>query len=151
VEIKIRPAHYKESALLTDLAMRAKARWGYPKEWLTLWTEQLTVTSEYIQRHSVLIAEHLDAVVGMCALEERGDYWQLEHVWIDPAFQRQGIGRQLVTCALDLARARPGPVRLVADPYAREFYLGLGAREVGSVPAPMDGAPERTLPVMEFL
>lgn len=39
---------------------------------------------------------------------------------------------------------------MLSDPFAEAFYLRLGARRVGSVPAPMPGAPERLLPELEF-
>lgn len=37
-----------------------------------------------------------------------------------------------------------------SDPFAEPFYLKLGARRIGAVPAPMPGAPGRVLPVLEF-
>ena len=43
-----------------------------------------------------------------------------------------------------------GLIAVVSDPNAEEFYVKLGARRVGKVNAPMPGAPERTLPLLEF-
>jgi hypothetical protein len=42
-------------------------------------------------------------------------------------------------------------VRLVADPSAAGFYARLGARHVGDRRAPMEGAADRVLPIMEFV
>ena len=36
-----------------------------------------------------------------------------------------------------------------ADPYAAGFYARMGARQKGTVPAPVEGDPGRTLPVFE--
>jgi hypothetical protein len=40
--------------------------------------------------------------------------------------------------------------RILSDPYAEPFYLKLGARRIGEVASPMEGAPSRTLPLMEW-
>jgi len=39
---------------------------------------------------------------------------------------------------------------VVTDPHAEPFYLRLGARRVGEIAAPMPGAPERKLPLLEL-
>jgi predicted N-acetyltransferase YhbS len=147
----IRRATGDDADALTDLAHRAKAHWGYPASWMREWDPQLTIIPGYLEAHDVWVAERDGAVVGMCALEDLGARWNLEHVWVEPAAHRAGIGRALVTRALDEARRRhPGVVELLADPFARGFYERLGARHAGEVPAPMPGARSRTLPKFEF-
>jgi GNAT superfamily N-acetyltransferase len=90
--------------------------------------------------------------VGFHAVERHGDHWTLEHLWVDPSCQGRGVGRLLYGHALACVREH-GPAWLVieADPYAAGFYARMGARETGSVPAPVEGAPERRLPVFEVL
>lgn len=150
-EIKVRPARREEANFLSSLAYRAKAHWGYPAAWMTNWAEDLTITPDYIETHQVAVAELQGRVTGMCAMEDHGDHWRLEHVWIEPTEQRKGIGRRLVAEALSKAKAQPGKaVRLAADPNAKAFYAALGAYEVGNQAAPMEGAADRTLPLMEF-
>lgn len=51
---------------------------------------------------------------------------------------------------LDLTKRRPGTVRVLSDPHAARFYERLGAQLVAHAPAPMPGAPDRSLPVYEF-
>ena len=147
----IRRATADDSDALTDLAHRAKAHWGYPASWMRQWDPQLTIIPGYLEAHDVWLAERGGAIVGMCALEDRGARWNLEHVWVEPAAHGGGIGRALVMAALAEARRRhPGVVELLADPYASGFYERLGARRAGDVPAPMPGARDRTLPKFEF-
>ncbi len=149
--LAIRRAFADDAPILSDLARRAKAHWGYPAEWLVLWEPQLTFGAPYLTEHRVLVAVDADDIVGMCALEDRGQCWALEHVWVDPDELGQGVGRALVEQALALARAsHPGPVLVEADPNAAGFYRRLGASQVGLVAAAMPGAPERCLPVFEF-
>ena len=115
------------------------------------WDPQLTIIPGYLEAHDVWLAERDGAIVGMCALEDRGARWNLEHVWVEPSAHGGGIGRALVMEALAEARRRhPGVVELLADPYASGFYERLGARHAGDVPAPMPGARDRTLPKFEF-
>jgi N-acetylglutamate synthase-like GNAT family acetyltransferase len=148
----IRRARPQDADALSDLAHRAKAHWKYPASWMRHWDAQLTILPGYLELHDVWVAERAGAIVGMCALEDRGTRWNLEHVWVDPAVHGQGVGRALVMGALEDARARRGGiVELLADPFASGFYERLGARHAGDVPAPMPGARQRTLPRYEFV
>lgn len=148
----IRRATADDADALSDLAHRAKAHWGYPAHWMREWDAQLTIIPGYLELHDVWVSERDGAVIGMCALEDRGDRWNLEHVWVEPAAHGHGIGRALVMHALGEARRRhPGVVELLADPFASGFYERLGARRAGDVPAPMPGARDRTLPRFEFV
>lgn len=148
----IRRATAEDADALSDLAHRAKAHWGYPAHWMREWDAQLTIIPGYLELHDVWVSEREGAVIGMCALEDRGDRWNLEHVWVEPAAHGHGVGRALVMHALGEARRRhPGVVELLADPFATGFYERLGARRAGDVPAPMPGARDRTLPRFEFV
>jgi predicted N-acetyltransferase YhbS len=151
VDIEIHAAAASDAAELTALAVRAKAHWGYPDEWLAAWRDDLALTPDYIARNLTLAARCDGRIVGTATLQRAGAAWSLEHVWIDPAFHRRGIGRRLVQRALEAAWGEGAPaVEVHADPFAEPFYRRLGARRVGAVPAPMPGAPERTLPHLEF-
>lgn len=151
IEIRIRRACADDSARLSLLARNAKASWGYPAEWLELWRTDLTLTPSYIESHFVLAAEIEDTVVGVCALDDRVEGCELEHVWVDPAEQGKGIGRALVEKALARARAvKAGKVRVLSDPFAENFYACMGARKVAEIPASMPGVPQRVLPLLEF-
>lgn len=86
-------------------------------------------------------------VLGFCATSPARPRWIVEHMWVRPGEIGRGVGRALVRDALD--RAREGGavgLEIESDPYAEGFYLRLGAKTVGAVPAPMPGAPDRTLP-----
>lgn len=152
MRFSVRRAVPDDAPQLSQLAQRAKAHWNYPPEWLAAWQPQLTIESRYLLAHRVLVAESAGRLLGMCALEDRGTCWSLEHVWVDPASMGQGVGRTLVQQALDIARAvRPGRVVAEADPHAAGFYRRMGASEVGALPASMPGAPDRSLPVFAFM
>lgn len=115
------------------------------------WSAALTLTRTYLKTHPGFIAEQDGKIVGMCMLELRLENARLEHVWIDPDYQRKGIGRAIIACALTAA-AETGAhfVVIESDPFAEQFYLKLGAHRTGFVRAPMPGAPDRILPVLEL-
>ncbi len=147
----IRSATRDDADAVTALARRAKGSWGYPASWLEHWHAELTVSAAYILAQRVFVTLAEGEIIGCCALEDHDEYWMLEHVWIEPAWQRQGIGRGLVEYALAVVSTiRPGLVRLSADPFAVPFYHQLGALTVGTTPAPMPGAPDRALTSMVF-
>ncbi|HET8772840.1 MAG TPA: GNAT family N-acetyltransferase [Thermoanaerobaculia bacterium] len=147
MRISIRRAVPSDSERATELARTAKANWGYPAEWLAAWDADLRITADDIEQHATFVAALDDEVVGVCQLQESEEHSFLEHVWVDPRAHRRGVGRALVEHARSSAR---GVIAIVADPHAEPFYLRLGARRVGEVAAPMPGAPERTLPLLEL-
>jgi ribosomal protein S18 acetylase RimI-like enzyme len=150
-QAQIRYAQLDDAESASRLAWRAKSGWGYSTEWLELWRQSLTITSEYMRAHESFVAVEGEQLVGVCILESRGGEGALERLWIEPAYQRQGIGRALVERALaSAASGGLSRVQVESDPFAEAFYTGLGARRVGLRPAPMPGAPERTLPLLEF-
>jgi ribosomal protein S18 acetylase RimI-like enzyme len=151
MEFLIRPARAEDAPRLSGLAFAAKASWGYPGEWLEQWRHDLTLTPEYLDTHRAWVAEWDGAILGVCVLALQGHHASIEHLWIAPDQQRQGIGRALVRVALEMAaQCDAQRVEVESDPFAEAFYAGLGARRIGALPAPMPGAPERSLPVLEF-
>lgn len=151
VELRMRRARPGDAERLSEIARAAKAHWGYPEAWLAAWAPVLRITPEYAERQLVYVGARDHDMVGFYALEPRGDRWSLEHFWVDPRWHGRGVGRHMFGHALDRVRAiRPGIVVIEADPYAAGFYARMGAQRRGSVPAPVDGDPDRTLPVFEI-
>jgi predicted N-acetyltransferase YhbS len=149
--ITVRNATPDDAPRVSFLARVAKAHWGYPDHWLDVWSDELTITGAYLTEHRGYVAVRGNEIVGVCVLADRREHWTLEHVWVQPELHRQGVGRTLVRHAVTVAQAlRPGRVEVTADPHAAPFYMSLGARRVGVVAAPMPGAPDRTLPVLEL-
>jgi GNAT superfamily N-acetyltransferase len=149
MSLAIRRAEPSDAGTLSAIARAAKASWGYPAAALASWEAALRISPEYLARELVVCALSEDRIAGFYALERREDRWMLEHLWVEPAFQRRGIGRRLFAHALAQVVA-PGIVTIEADPHAAAFYASMGAREVGSIPAPIDGDPDRRLPVLEI-
>ena len=144
--LTIRRAQREEAACLTEIAFAAKRHWGYPESWLEAWRTDLTITPEFIARHEVFVAIEHDQPVGFYALVTSEGITELDHLWVLPEWMGKGIGRRLLTQAIDRARAlNIATVEIVSDPNAEAFYLKAGARKIGEVPSAVEGQ-QRCLP-----
>jgi ribosomal protein S18 acetylase RimI-like enzyme len=150
--MNIRPAVEAEAQLLSGLAMRAKAHWGYADEALDNWRHELAVSAADIREKPTFVAMVEGAVAGFYSLRPARSSWELDNLWVVPELMRHGIGRALLDHALETA-ARGGATEVAvdADPNAEAFYLACGAVRRGEVPAPIRGQRERVRPQLAFL
>ena len=148
----IRPTQPADAVAASALAKDAKSKWGYPPEWLAEWASDLTITEAYLASASGFIAEEGTTAVGVCAVTFNGATASLDHLWVAPARERQGIGGLLLVHAVDAARrAGCAVLEVVSDPFAEPFYVKAGAQRAGTTPAPMPGAPDRILPRLRLM
>ncbi len=146
-QVKIIPAASEDAALLSEICVAAKSYWGYPQEWMRAWSGLLRVTPEYIQEHSVYKGLVEDKVVSWYALVGIGEVVVLDHLWVQPAYIRQGIGQALFQHALKTAADLGAKkMEIEADPNARGFYEKMGARVVRYI----DSGMEHQLPYLEM-
>jgi GNAT superfamily N-acetyltransferase len=146
--VTIRKALVDDSERLTEMSRQAKAGLGYPSDWLKAWESQLLFTPQYIRSEVVFVAEKAGKVVGVIALVELPDP-EIDHLWVDPAVQSQGIGSRLLDEAYAACNERGwNSLRVVADPFAVPFYEKKGFRVIGLQDAPVLGHP-RQLPILE--
>lgn len=126
--------------------MAAKRHWGYSDELMRMWSADLTVTVETLDRFAVYVARCDGIVAGFYALSQEGDEIELEHMWVEPHAMGAGIGALLFAHALDTSRTLGGSHLLIAsDPHAEGFYLRMGAQRVGEVASTPAG---RSLPLL---
>jgi hypothetical protein len=60
----IRPALEQEADRLCELAMSAKARWGYPEETLEGWRAELSISANDIRTKPTYVAADAGRIVG---------------------------------------------------------------------------------------
>ena len=148
----IRRAMETEAPVLSSLAMRAKAHWGYAAEMLERWRAELAVSPGHVRERPTFVAVVGAEIVGFYSLRPAQTVWEVDNLWVLPEFMHQGVGRALLSHAL--ATAANGGAREVtvdADPNAEPFYLECGATRCGVVPAPIPGQPERVRPQLTFV
>ncbi len=144
----IRRAKPEEAKVLTEIALRSKAYWGYSAELIQLWTPELEVTPEMIENGISFVAE-LDSVIKgfWCrpAVEELSD----GRLFIEPSEISKGCGKALWNAVMKEAKHRG--LRYLTwegDPNAAGFYLKMGARQIGTVESKV--VPGRMLPILRF-
>ncbi|MEM7243957.1 MAG: GNAT family N-acetyltransferase [Acidobacteriota bacterium] len=135
-EPTLRPAVPDEVGVLTEIAREAKRSRGYPEEWLALWWDELSFTTDTLKEQEVTVAEIDGRQVGVVALMLKEDDADLDDLWVLPEHHGSGVGSRLFEEAVAQARRHGvSSLRIVSDPDAEEFYLRRGAVRVGSVPS----------------
>lgn len=148
--MRIRAARMGDADVLTRIAREAKASWGYPEAWLIAWEPTLTISTEYLGAHRVLVAESDGVALGFVALEQGPSGPEMGHLWVLPEAQGRGVGRALVRrVQLEAGRLGWDSVRVESDPNARPFYERMGGIWIGDVAAPVAGV-DRHLPVLRL-
>jgi len=136
---------------LNAIALEAKAHWGYSKEQLQAWSEDLTVTAESLLVRPVRVVEEKGQPIAFAQLATDTQPWELWAMWVRPGHMGKGAGKALLAWARGLAAAAGQPdLAIDADPNASGFYQHCGARVVGAVPAPIAGSPERARPQLRL-
>ncbi|TDE97364.1 GNAT family N-acetyltransferase [Occultella glacieicola] len=149
-EVRIRAARAGEAGLLSDLALRSKAHWGYDEAFLEACRPELTYTQAQIRTGGLLVAVGPDdRPVGFYRIHGEPPDGELAALFVDPARIGTGVGGALLRHALAAAdEAGYDSLGLDADPGAEGFYAHAGATTVGSTPSA--SIPGRRLPRMTF-
>lgn len=120
---------------MSELAFDSKAYWGYSSEFMQACRQELSVTPEKLE--SVLftyrVYESNAEVLGFYALECLTEQEvELEALFVKPEHIGTGIGKALMTHAIELAKAKGFvSLKIQADPNTENFYLASGAILVG--------------------
>ncbi|ALV39085.1 GCN5 family acetyltransferase [Streptomyces sp. CdTB01] len=134
--MSIRPAREEEAALLTDLALRSKAHWGYDPEFLASCREELTLRGTDLSSRRTAVAEHDGRVVGFTTFEGEPPRGVLGMMFVDPDVIGRGIGRLLFNQVVETAKVLGfTEFTIDADPNAEPFYEAMGGVAVGRVPS----------------
>lgn len=146
--ISIQPARPEQANQLTQIALAAKAHWGYPARWMEIWKPELTFGPEYFIDNESWIAVADERPIGFYTWEERnGNAW-LENLWVLPDYNGKGVGKTLFLHAIEQSRRRGYQLlQLEADPNAIGFYEKMGMHKIGERHSKVDGKP-RLLPIM---
>jgi N-acetylglutamate synthase-like GNAT family acetyltransferase len=149
----IRFAMPEEAPMLSELALRSKAHWGYDADFLASCKEELTYHKSQLSSSAYCfkVAEvNGHNMTGFFALNFLGsDHPELEALFIDPGFIGQGWGKKLLTAAIAVAkRHKTKSIKLQGDPFAEDFYLANGAIKVGETES--HSIVGRFLPLLEI-
>lgn len=138
--------------MLSALALRSKAHWGYPRDFLEACRPELAVDASRIgsEDYRCFVAVENDSIAGFYTVESiSAGAWELDALFVEPARIGTGVGRSLVQHAVHLL-TECGATRLIiqGDPNAADFYRAAGARKVGTRES--GSIPGRYLPLFEI-
>jgi GNAT superfamily N-acetyltransferase len=145
--VLVRSARADEAELLSKLAFRSKAHWGYDKTFMAACRAELTLSASQVESRRTMVADQDGRVLGFVTVEGGPPEGELGMLFVDLDAIGQGIGRLLFEHAVAAARGL-GFARLVieSDPHAEPFYLALGAIRIGMTPS--GSIPGRGLPLL---
>ena len=143
----VRPGRPQEAAALAALAVRSKAHWGYPADFVARFAAGMGFTPDVVAANDVQVGECDGEPRGFYTLLHRGPLAVLDDLWLEPGEIGRGSGRLLFEHAAARARARGAEVlEWEAEPYAVGFYTRMGGHTVRFT----DSALGRKLPVMQL-
>ncbi len=149
---KIRAATAEDAAVLSAVAMRSKAYWGYSPAFMESCRSELTVSPEKILSGDCdyQVAIEGEIASGFYVLRMLSDIeFELEALFVEPERIGHGIGRLLIEHALrELARKDAETLLIQGDPNAASFYLAAGARHIGTRES--GSIPGRHLPLYQI-
>lgn len=118
----IRAARPDEAQLISALALRSKAHWGYPPDFIEAVRKELSYTAEQIRSEHMrfFVLETAGVVVGFHALIlQTPTSIELDALFVDPVFIGKEFGRVLIE-------------------HAKSIAASLGATQVGPMLEPSD-------------
>ncbi|NNC57139.1 MAG: GNAT family N-acetyltransferase [Woeseiaceae bacterium] len=150
--LRIREALPQEANLLSQLALRSKAHWGYSRDFLDACRSELTVDASRLgtEDYQCFVAIDGGSVLGFYTLKNTSsEKFELEALFVEPEHIGSGVGRALIRDAVERLSKR-GAKRLIiqGDPHAAEFYVAAGARQIGTRES--ESMPGRNLPLFEI-
>jgi GNAT superfamily N-acetyltransferase len=147
-DVFIRSAAAHEGERLRDIAVAAKASWGYDLERVRVWAAMGDFSAQGLTQKDVFVAMARDSLTGWAATIPRRTVLWLDDLWIDPQWMGHGIGSQLFQHAVALGRKTGARcMEWEAEPNAVGFYEKMGGRYVREGDLSVWG---RVNPVMGF-
>ncbi len=143
--VTVRDARPEDAEILSALAIRSKAYWGYGHDFMAACVDELTLSRRDIADWVVRVRDNGGVPVGYYQLRVVGGIAEIEQLFVAPGSIGEGLGRTLWTDMMAQAAQRGArEIRVTSDPHAEGFYRAMGCRPIGIEPS--GSIPGRTLP-----
>ena len=130
----LRPARRGEAGVLTELALRSKAMWGYDADFMRACLPALTVSEAQIAAGGVSVAESDGRLAGFVAISREGSDAEVDMLFVTPDAIQDGIGKALMEWAESAARSdRVERLYVLSDAIPGRLLPTLEKRLDGSV------------------
>ncbi len=148
--MQIEKAQIDDHIILSKITYLGKAFWGYDKELLDKWKEDLTITPDYIIKNNVFKLISDGKIIGYYSfLKLENNILKLDFLFILPEYIGSGIGKLLMTDFIDKAKnLNIEKIILDADPNAEKFYSKFGFQTYNKLESSVKN---RFLPQMQLI
>ena len=146
--MKIERANIHDDEILSDITKKSKAFWGYSKEQILEWNDNLTISKNYIESNYAFKLLDENTVIGYYSYILEKSSVKLDNLFVLPEYIGKGFGKYLVNDFLTRMRNQKiKKIILDSDPNAEEFYLKIGFKKIGQFETSIKN---RFMPIMEM-
>jgi len=145
----IEKANTIDHEILTEITKKSKAYWGYSDEQLVKWSNNLTITQDYIKRNDVFKLVNNNIIVGYYSyFSEEEKSMKLDNLFVLPEYIGKGFGKYLMTDFLNrMKEIKIEKITLDSEPNAELFYSKMGFVKIGKFETSIKN---RFMPIMEM-
>ena len=132
--VKIRSAQANEYDILTNIATKSEAYWGYDSNYMNRFKSIYNVSEEFINNNPTIIIEDDENIVGFYCVINNWSGASLEYFFIEPKYIGNGYGKLLWNDLIQNCKNLGiKEFNIVTSPQAKEFYVKMGAIPCGEV------------------
>ncbi len=147
--MKIEKAEKSDHKILSEITYQGKAFWGYEKEQLIKWKNDLTITEDYIEKNETFKLIVDDKIIGYYSIVKlENNIIKLDNLFLFPGFIGKGFGKILMNDCINKAKEQNiRKIILDSEPNAENFYKSFGFEVYAKLETSIDN---RFLPQMEL-
>jgi len=147
--MNIQKAKIEDHIRLTEITKKSKAYWGYSEEQIEKWSNNLTITEDYIEKNPVFNLVEENQIVGYYSyLKKEDNQVKLDNLFILPEYIGKGFGSFLMNDFLERMRnEKYQKIILDSEPNAEQFYQKIGFVKIGEFETSIKN---RFIPIMEM-
>lgn len=132
--VNIRSAKLDKYDILTDVAFKSEANWGYESDYMNNFRSIYNVSKEFINNNPTVVIEDNSNIVGFYGIINRENEASLEYFFIEPKYIGKGYGKLLWNYLIrDWENLGIKMFSIVTSPQAKEFYVKVGAIPCGEI------------------
>lgn len=148
--MNIQKAIPEDNIRLTEITKKSKAYWGYCEEQISIWSNNLTVTIDYIEKNDVFNLIEENKIIGYYSyIKQENKQVKLDNLFLLPEYIGKGFGTYLMNDFLQRMRdEKYQKITLDSEPNAEQFYQKLGFKKVGEFETSIKN---RFMPIMEMI
>ena len=124
---EVRVASLADLAAVRDLYRRSSLSNDGDRAMLLANPDALVFDDAPIREHRTRVARSGERIVGFATTRALGDIDELDDLFVDPAWMRRGVARNLIVDAVAIARSRGARrIEVTANGHALDFYAAVG-------------------------